>query len=123
MREAPPDIENCEQLERDLIFVGLIGMIDPPRAEVQPALEIARDAGIRTIMITGDYPNTASAIAENIRLLQARTPGADRAAISNDAYRRAARQEVQRTDVFARVSPEHKMRIVEALRAMIKSSP
>ena len=60
----------CGSLEKDLIFAGLIGMIDPPRPEVPPALEKASQAGIRTVMITGDYPNTARAIAESIGLLQ-----------------------------------------------------
>jgi Ca2+-transporting ATPase len=58
------------ELEHDLVFVGLIGMIDPARAEVRPALEKAARAGIRTVMITGDYPNTARAIAESIGLLR-----------------------------------------------------
>ncbi len=66
-----PDEINSEELEKDLTFVGLIGMIDPARTEVREALNTARDAGIRTIMITGDYPNTARAIAEEIGLLQA----------------------------------------------------
>ena len=65
-----PDEVNSAELEQDLIFVGLMGMIDPARKEVQPALEKGRGAGIRTIMITGDYPNTAKAIAEDIGLLQ-----------------------------------------------------
>ena len=58
-----PEELRTEELEKDLVFVGLTGMIDPARAEVKPALEKARAAGIRTIMITGDYPNTARAIA------------------------------------------------------------
>jgi Ca2+-transporting ATPase len=66
-----PEEINSEELEKDLTFVGLIGMIDPARTEVKDALNTARDAGIRTIMITGDYPNTAKAIAEEIGLLQA----------------------------------------------------
>ena len=65
-----PDQVRTEDLERDLVFVGLLGMIDPARGEVRPALENARAAGIRTVMITGDYPNTARAIAETIGLLQ-----------------------------------------------------
>ena len=70
--DVPDDPEQikAEELEKDLVFVGLIGMIDPPRAEVKPALEKARKAGIRTVMITGDYPNTARAIAETIGLLR-----------------------------------------------------
>jgi len=65
-----PEEVNSDELEQDLTFVGLIGMIDPARIEVKDALNTARDAGIRTIMITGDYPNTARAIAEEIGLLQ-----------------------------------------------------
>jgi Ca2+-transporting ATPase len=91
-------------------------MIDPPRAEVPPALEKARQAGIRTIMITGDYPNTARAIAESIGLIH---PGHQvlTSANMNDMDDSMLQHEVKNTDVFARVSPEHKLRIVEALRA------
>jgi Ca2+-transporting ATPase len=116
LSEELPDVSNTDALEKDLIFVGLIGMIDPSRPEVPPALKTARHAGIRTVMITGDYANTARAIAESIGLLR---PGhqvltgpeldqMDDAALTRD---------VGSIDVFARVSPEHKMRIVEALRA------
>ncbi len=111
----PKQIDS-DELEKDLIFVGLIGMIDPARKEVQPALELARGAGIRTIMITGDYPNTARAIAKDINLLQTNhkvLTGHDLDEMSDDALREV----VNVTDVFARVSPEHKMRIVEALRS------
>ncbi len=62
--------ELSEKIEQEMIFVGLLGMIDPARPEVLPALQIARGAGIRTAMITGDYPNTAKAIAQEIGLLQ-----------------------------------------------------
>ncbi|RIK55223.1 MAG: ATPase, partial [Chloroflexi bacterium] len=106
-----PDEVSQEEVESDLIFVGLIGMIDPARVEVQPALTIARGAGIRTIMITGDYPNTARAIAQSITLLQPDhkvLTGADLNAMDDATLAR----EVEVTDVFARVSPEHKMRIV-----------
>lgn len=111
----PEEIES-DALEKDLIFAGLVGMIDPPRPEVKPALEIARKAGIRTVMITGDYPNTARAIAESIGLLR---PG-HKVMTGNELNSiddAAMRKEVAVTDVFARVSPEHKMRIVDALRA------
>ncbi len=105
-----------EDLEKDLIFAGLIGMIDPPRPEVKPALEKAREAGIRTIMITGDYPNTARAIAESIGMLkrgrQVMT-GAELNTFSDDQLREI----INKISVFARVSPEHKMRIVDALQA------
>jgi len=111
-----PDELKTDELEKDLIFVGLIGMIDPARVEVKPALEKARTAGIRTIMITGDYPNTARAIAETIGMLQhgrGVMTGAQLDALSDDNLRDA----IKKTSVFARVSPEHKMRIVDALQA------
>jgi Ca2+-transporting ATPase len=104
------------ELERDLVFVGLLGMIDPARPEVTPALVEGGDAGIRTVMITGDYPNTARAIAEAIGLLKPDhkvATGADLDNMDSDTLRK----EIRHTDVFARVSPEHKMRIVDALQA------
>lgn len=111
-----PENINTEELEKDLIFVGLVGMIDPPRVEVKPALEKARLAGIRTVMITGDYPNTAKAIADSIGLLR---PGKKvlTGAQLNEMDDAQLRSIIEDTDVFARVSPEHKMRIVDALQA------
>jgi Ca2+-transporting ATPase len=111
-----PEEVNAKELERDLVFTGLIGMIDPARPEVKPALEKAIGAGIRTIMITGDYPNTARAIAESISLMRPGhnvLTGTQLSEMSDETLR----EEVRRTDVFARVSPEHKMRIVDALKA------
>jgi Ca2+-transporting ATPase len=105
-----------EELEKNLIFAGLVGMIDPARAEVRPALEKGRGAGIRTVMITGDYPNTARAIASSIGLLQSDHKVLTGAEL-NEMDDATLTREVQVTDVFARVSPEHKMRIVDALRA------
>jgi Ca2+-transporting ATPase len=105
-----------EELEKDLVFVGLIGMIDPARMEVKPALENARQAGIRTVMITGDYPNTARAIAESIGLIKRRKgllTGNDLDKMSDEDLRDV----IEDTAVFARVSPEHKMRIVDALQS------
>jgi Ca2+-transporting ATPase len=112
-----PDEIKSEALERDLIFVGMVGMIDPAREEVTPALGMARDAGIRTIMITGDYPNTASAIAEDIGLLNDHHRQVLTGKQVNEMDDVTLQREVQNTAVFARVSPEHKMRIVDALRA------
>jgi Ca2+-transporting ATPase len=114
--QVVPGEENLEELEQDLIFAGLIGMIDPPRPEVIPALEVGRKAGIRTVMITGDYPNTARSISESINLLEPGhqvMTGAQMDEIDDEILAR----QVAYTDVFARVSPEHKLRIVEALRA------
>jgi P-type Ca2+ transporter type 2C len=114
--EQFPEEVTPENLEKDLIFVGLLGIIDPPREEVKIALAQAKKAGIRTVMITGDYPQTAQAIAAQIGLLneghQVLT-GYD----LNDMSDEVLRREITTTDVFARVTPEHKVRIVRALRA------
>jgi len=115
-RDVPEGEIKPEEVEHDLIFIGLIGMIDPARPEVRPALEKAARAGIRTVMITGDYPNTARAIAESIGLLR---PG-HKVATGADVDRMSDAElaaVIEETDVFARVSPEHKMRIVDALQA------
>ena len=117
-KDVPDDPEEikADELEKDLVFVGLTGMIDPPRTEVKPALEHARHAGIRTVMITGDFPNTAKAIAEAIGLLR---PGKQvmTGAMLDDMDDEELKNIIEDTDVFARVSPEHKMRIVDALQA------
>jgi Ca2+-transporting ATPase len=117
IEENVPDGETrVENLERDLVFIGLVGMIDPPREEVKPALGKAAHAGIRTVMITGDYPNTARAIARSIGLLQPDhkvLTGNELDRLSDDLLQ----HEIEEVDVFARVSPEHKMRIVDALQA------
>jgi P-type Ca2+ transporter type 2C len=113
---AAPSKIDSEELEKELCFVGLVGMIDPARMEVKPAMANAAGAGIRTIMITGDYPNTAKAIAEDIGLLR---PG-HKVLTGHDLNEMSDEQlktEVEVTDVFARVSPEHKMRIVDALKS------
>ncbi len=113
--QSMPVMEDLEKLEEGMIFVGLVGMIDPPRPEVTQALVKASKAGIRTIMITGDFPNTARAIAEAIGLLKPNhqvLSAEELDALSDEQLR----QQVEYTDVFARVSPEHKLRIVEALR-------
>ena len=116
--DIPDNPENikAEELEKDLVFVGLVGMIDPARNEVKPALEKAREAGIRTVMITGDYPNTARAIAATIHLLR---PGKKvmTGAQLDETSDEELKKVIEDTDVFARVSPEHKMRIVDALQA------
>ncbi|NPV74793.1 MAG: cation-translocating P-type ATPase [Anaerolineae bacterium] len=113
---AAPLQVNSEELEKDLIFAGMVGMIDPARPEVTPALQMAQRAGIRTIMITGDYPNTARAIAKAIGLLRPERQvltGNQLAEMDDCTLEKSVRD----VDVFARVSPEHKMRIVDALRA------
>ena len=114
--DSKPGDYSEQVLEKDLVFLGLVGMIDPARPEVAPALQEARQAGIRTIMITGDYPNTAAAIAERITLIEpgeATLTGKQLDEMDDDGMKEA----VKSTSVFARVSPEHKMRIVKALQA------
>jgi len=112
-----PENLTPEEVEQDLIFAGLIGMIDPPRVEVSQSLDTARKAGIRTLMITGDYAQTARAIAEAIGLIdkseQKVITGAELGRMSDAELR----DEIHRVNVFARVSPEHKMRIVDALQS------
>ncbi|MHB8092448.1 MAG: cation-translocating P-type ATPase [Syntrophales bacterium] len=115
-KDVPETDLTPEMVEHELVFVGLIGMIDPARQEVKPALLKALAAGIRTVMITGDFPNTARAIAEEIGLLRPGhkvLAGAEIDALSDVELKKT----VLDTDVFARVSPEHKMRIVDALQA------
>jgi len=104
-----------EKVERDFTFVGLLGMIDPPRLQIKTAIEEARRAGIRTVMITGDFPKTAHAIAEEIDLLEPghRVIAGPELEQMDDA---TLQREVMETGVFARVSPEHKVRIVDALK-------
>jgi Ca2+-transporting ATPase len=114
--DALPGEPTPETLEHDLVFIGLAGMIDPARPEVAASIDLARQAGIRTIMITGDYPGTARAIAQEIGLLRSGgqvSTGADLETMDDEALR----QNVVHTDVFARVSPKHKVRIVEALKS------
>jgi len=101
-------------LETDMIFTGIIGMIDPPRAEAGPAVMRAKEAGIRPLLITGDHPGTASVIARELGIAgDARvTTGRELAALSEEDLDRV----VTETSVYARVNPEHKLRIVDALQ-------
>jgi Ca2+-transporting ATPase len=107
---AHPD----ERLEQDLVFAGLIGIIDPPRPEAKEAVARAKRAGIRPLMITGDHPRTASVIARELGITtedRAMT-GAELEKMSPDA----GPETVTNVSVYARVNPEHKLRIVDALR-------
>jgi Ca2+-transporting ATPase len=104
-------------VEKDLIFVGLQGMIDPPRQEIPDSLNKARGAGIRTVMITGDYAETAQAIARQIGLTQTGNEKVIDGHQLNSMTDQQLQDEIRQTSVFARVSPEHKVRIVKALRA------
>ncbi|MEV7528336.1 cation-translocating P-type ATPase [Agrococcus sediminis] len=100
-------------LERDLILVGTVGIIDPPRAEAARAIDEARRAGVRVVMITGDHPATALRIARDLGIGGDRVlTGADLDGLDADALARA----VEEVSVFARVAPEHKLQLVEALQ-------
>lgn len=102
-----------EAVETDLIFAGMVGMIDPPRPEVAAAIGKARRAGIETVMITGDHPSTAAAIGARLGLpSQTVVTGQELDAMDDQALADA----VDRTRIFARVSPRHKLRIVRALK-------
>jgi Ca2+-transporting ATPase len=104
-----------DQLEQEEVFLGLVGMIDPPREEVKEAVAVAKGAGIRPIMITGDHPRTAAAIAKELGIAAEEPPvtGAELERMPEDALRTTVRE----TSVYARVNPEHKLRIVNAFQA------
>ena len=111
----PPGADGAA-LEQELTFVGLIGMMDPPRPEARRAVEQCRAAGIRPVMITGDHKLTAVAVARELGIFR---PG-DLALTGADLDflpQEALEEEVEQFSVYARVSPEHKMRIVKAWQA------
>ena len=105
----------ADAIENDLIFVGLIGMIDPPREGVKEAVRTCRKAGIKTVMITGDHLQTAKAIAKELGILRKGD-----LAVAGDELEKISDQELEKNimkySVFARVTPEHKVRIVKAFR-------
>ncbi len=104
-----------KELESDLIFIGLAGMIDPPRDEAKGAIKLCRKAGIKTVMITGDHKLTAVAIAKELGIMEEddlALTGAELDKLSEEKFE----QIVEKAVVYARVSPEHKLRIVRALK-------
>jgi Ca2+-transporting ATPase len=105
-----------EEVENELVFVGMTGMIDPPRDEVFEANRLCTRAGIKTVMITGDHKVTATAIAREIALLREGDLAITGAELGNLSDKDFA-DIVERVSVYARVSPEHKLRIVKALKA------
>ncbi len=117
--DAEPAVYESDAVECDLTFIGLVGMIDPVRPEVKPAIDECRTAGIRPIMITGDHKDTAVAIAMQLGIIdspdQAIT-GAELDSISDEEFTTA----VEKYSVYARVQPEHKTRIVNAWRTKSK---
>jgi Ca2+-transporting ATPase len=106
--------ENSEKIEQNLVFLGLTGMIDPPRKEAIKANHICQKAGIKTIMITGDHKLTAIAIAKEIGMFrnEMAITGEELDKLSNKEFNKI----VEKISVYARVSPEHKLRIVKALK-------
>ena len=108
-----PTKEDMENIEKDLIFVGMVGMIDPPREEAKIAVEKCKTAGIKTVMITGDHKITATAIAKKLGILENEDEaitGADLEKMTDEELEKNVRKD----SVYARVSPEHKVRIVKA---------
>jgi magnesium-transporting ATPase (P-type) len=118
MRPIPDgeDWHSPEAVERDLVFLGLVAMMDPPRPEVTEAVQKCHHAGIRIIMITGDYGLTAESIARRIGIIRDKKPriitGAELEVMDDPALKEVLREEV----IFARVAPEHKLRVVTALQ-------
>ncbi len=112
--DRPPDETTDKALERDLILVGLFGMIDPPRPEVRAAVLECRSAGIRPVMITGDHPLTARHIAQQVGITDN-----DRFLAGQELDRLSVEELAEATrevSVFARVSPEHKLKLIEAFQ-------
>ena len=106
-----PDLKGIEQ---NMVFVGIVGMIDTPREEVKPALDLCRTAGIRVMMITGDHPLTAKTIAEELGIGNGKVvTGAEIDSMSEKEFSKT----VGGVSIFARVSPAHKLRIIKALDA------
>ena len=111
-----PTDEEMKNIENDLIFVGMVGMIDPPREEVKVAVEKCKTAGIKTVMITGDHKITAVAIAKALGILENEDEaitGSELEEMSDEDLTK----NIRKYSVYARVSPEHKVRIVKAWQA------
>ena len=111
---AAKDEKVIGQAEREMTYLGMLGMIDPPRPEAKAAIQTCREAGIKAIMITGDHPLTAKAVATELGLLQRGrvVTGAELEAISDADFE----NQVEDIEVYARVSPAHKLRVVTALQ-------
>lgn len=111
-----PTDEEMQNMEQDLIYVGMVGMIDPPRLEVKDAVDKCKKAGIKTVMITGDHKITAIAIAKSLGILE----NEDEALTGSELEKMSDEdltKNIRKYSVYARVSPEHKVRIVKAWQA------
>jgi len=111
-----PEKLTSQSMENGLIFAGLMGLIDPPREEVKDAVKKCRSAGIKPIMITGDYKLTAMTIARDLGILEEGSTAIEGRELDNISDEDLAKS-IQRYSVYARVSPEHKVRIVKAWQA------
>ncbi|MBQ6716968.1 MAG: cation-translocating P-type ATPase [Clostridia bacterium] len=111
--DSVPEHPESDKIEKDICFMGLVGMIDPPRPEAKAAVEVCRKAGIRPVMITGDHVVTASAIARELGIMQNGDKALTGAELDNMTDRELDEQ-VESISVYARVSPENKIRIVKA---------
>ena len=114
-KESDSKIEK-EEFEKDLVFIGLVGMIDPPRKEVKDSIEKAKEAGVTTIMITGDHGNTAFAIAKELGIAENFDQVTTGKEINSISYEELE-SHIADYRVFARVSPEHKVNIVKAFKS------
>jgi Ca2+-transporting ATPase len=112
-KRLPATADVSEAIEQDMVFVGLAGMIDPPREEVKQAIKLCDRAGIKSVMITGDHKLTAVAIAKELGLLRegVALSGAELDSLSDKEFEAL----VEKIEVYARVSPAHKLRVIEAL--------
>ena len=115
-KEVPSYKVEPEDIEKDLVVIGLVGMIDPPREEVKDSIEVCKGAGITTIMITGDHKNTALAIARELGIAKEESQSISGVELDSLSDEELA-EKVKSLRVFARVSPEHKVRIVKAFKA------
>ncbi|RLJ08797.1 MAG: ATPase, partial [Candidatus Aenigmatarchaeota archaeon] len=110
---AYKETKNRKNPEKDLVFLGLVGMIDPPRKEVKKSIEECKKAGIRVIMITGDHKNTAEAIAKEIGISGKSITGEELEKLSESRFQKI----VDNIGICARVNPEHKVKILDALKS------
>ena len=115
--EEIPEVMDEKKFENDFVFLGLMGMTDPPRPEVKDSLRLCKEAGIKVVMITGDQKLTAVAVAKELGILESQEDkvltGSELEKMSDDEYLKV----VEVVKVYARVSPEHKMKIVNALKS------
>lgn len=120
---AKPEVDLADQpkvIEQHMVWLGMVGIIDPPRTEVRDSVAQAHGAGVRTVMITGDHPLTAARIAQDLGIIEQGEQSLERYTLTGNELdqmnEREFSQAVARTSVYARVAPEHKLRIVRALQ-------